>query len=49
VLGAAGFSVLVYLLLWDGALRGLDSQGGVGMLISLVIVVAVLVFRFPRD
>lgn len=49
VLGAAGFSVLVYLLLWNGALQGLDSQGGVGMLISLVIVVTVLVFRIPRD
>jgi hypothetical protein len=48
VVGAAASSIVVYLLLWDGALRGLDTKGGVGMLISLLILVAVLAFRVPR-
>jgi hypothetical protein len=39
-LGAAGFSVLIYLLFWDGKLQALPDQGGVGILISLGIVVA---------
>jgi hypothetical protein len=39
-LGAAGFSVLIYLLFWDGKFQALPDQGGVGMLISLGIVVA---------
>ncbi len=36
-LGAAGFSVLIYLLLWDGKFRELPDQGGVGLLINLGI------------
>jgi hypothetical protein len=40
-LSAAGFSVLIYLLLWDGKFHELPDQGGVGILISLGIFVAV--------
>jgi hypothetical protein len=40
-LGAAGFSVLIYLLLWDGKFQALPDQGGVGILISLGIFVVV--------
>ena len=39
--GAAGFSVLIYLLLWDGKFQALPDQGGVGILISLGIFVVV--------
>jgi hypothetical protein len=42
-LSAAGFSVLIYLLLWDGNFHALPDQGGVGILISLGIFVAVWV------
>lgn len=35
--GAAGFSVLIYLPLWDGKFQALPDQGGVGILISLGI------------
>jgi hypothetical protein len=48
VISAAAFSALLFALLWDGALRGLDAKGGVGILISVLILVAVLVFRLPR-
>lgn len=40
-LGATGFSVLIYLLFWDGKFQALPDQGGVGILISLGIFVAV--------
>jgi hypothetical protein len=40
-LSAAGFSVLIYLLLWDGKFQALPDQGGVGILISLGIFVVV--------
>lgn len=43
-LGAAGFSVLIYLLLWDGKFQALPDQGGVGILINLGIFVAVWMF-----
>lgn len=43
-LSAAGFSVLIYLLLWDGKFHELPDQGGVGILISLGIFVVVWMF-----
>lgn len=46
-LGAAGLSVLIYLLFWDGKLRELPEQGGVGMLINLVILIVVLLLKQP--
>ncbi len=43
VLGAAVFSSLVYILFWDGKLQKLDDQGGIGVLINLAIIIAVLI------
>jgi hypothetical protein len=40
--GAAGLSVLIYLLFWDGKFHDLPDQGGVGLLISLAILAVVL-------
>ena len=37
ILGAAVFSSLLYLLLWDGGWEHLDNKGGVGILINLGI------------
>jgi len=39
-LGAAGFSVLIYLLFWSGKFHDLPDQGGIGLLISLAIMAA---------
>lgn len=45
---AAGFSILIYLLLWNGRLQALDNNGWVGILINVGILVAVLIFRWPK-
>lgn len=47
VVGSSLFSSAIYLLTWDGKLRGLDNQGGIGILINLAILAAVLVFDWP--
>ncbi len=47
VVGAAVFSTVVYILLWNGRMQNLDGQGVVGILIDLAILVAVLVLRWP--
>lgn len=39
VIATAIFSTLIYILCWDGTSRRLDNQGGIGILINLVIIV----------
>ena len=39
-------STLVFLLLWDGKLRGLDEQGGVGILINSAILALVYLLKW---
>lgn len=46
IVSAALFSSVVYFLFWDGALQRLDDKGGVGLLINVVILAAVLL-RWP--
>jgi hypothetical protein len=46
-LGAAVFSMLVFVLFWDGKLKELADQGGVGVLIDLAILAAILIFHWP--
>ncbi len=48
VLAAAVFSGILYILFWNGRWQQLDSQGGIGILIDLAILAAVLVFRWPQ-
>jgi uncharacterized membrane protein YphA (DoxX/SURF4 family) len=48
VVSAAVLSSVVYILLWDGRFQGLDNKGGLGILINLAILVALLVFRWPE-
>lgn len=47
VVCAAALSAIAYFLLWDGAMQDLPGKGAVGVLISLAILVAVLIFRWP--
>ncbi len=47
VVGAAVFSASIFLLFWDGRLQALDEKGGVGLLINLVILVVVLLLKWP--
>jgi len=48
VVAVAVFSSVVYLLFWDGGWGHLDNKGGVGILINLVILAALLIFRWPK-
>jgi hypothetical protein len=36
-LAAAGLSVFIYMMFWDGKIHDLPDQGAIGLLISLVI------------
>jgi hypothetical protein len=45
VAGAAVFSTVMYCLLWDGVIQNLANKGGVGILINLAILVALIVFK----
>ena len=44
---ASIFSSAIYLLFWDGGFQHLDNKGGVGILINVTLLVALLVFRWP--
>lgn len=45
VVGTAVFSSLLYLVAWDGGWQNLDDKGGVGLLINVALVTAVLFLR----
>jgi len=46
-LAAAVFSMLVFVIFWDGKPKELADQGGVGVLIDLAILAAILFFHWP--
>jgi hypothetical protein len=48
VVSVAVFSSIIYILFWDGSLQSLDNKGGVGILINIAILVALLVLRWPN-
>lgn len=45
---SASFSVAVFVLFWDGSLQALADKGLFGILINAAILVALLVFKWPR-
>ena len=47
VVGAAALSAVMYILFWDGGPQRLDDKGGVGLLINIAILAAVLILRWP--
>lgn len=47
VVGGAVLSTFIYFLLWNGKLQRLDNQGGIGILINLAILAAVLLLGWP--
>jgi hypothetical protein len=47
VVVAAAISALLIFMLWDGRVQKLDDKGGVGLLIDLAILAALLVLRIP--
>jgi hypothetical protein len=48
VIAAAVFSSLIFILLWNGNMQNLSDKGGIGILINIVILAALLIFRWPR-
>lgn len=48
VIGGTVLSTVLYLLLWNGKMQGLDNQGFIGVLINLAILVVLLIFRWPK-
>ena len=47
VVGATAFSSIIYIILLNGSLQNLDGQGMVGLLIDIMIMVSVLILRWP--
>jgi hypothetical protein len=47
VVGAAVCSTVIFALFWNGKMERLDNQGGIGILINLAILVAVLMLEWP--
>ncbi len=48
VIATTAFSIILYILFWNGQLQQLDSQGGVGILIDAAILAAIILFRWPK-
>ena len=48
VVASGAFSAAAFVLLWDGKTQMLANNGLFGLLINLAILVALLVFRWPR-
>jgi hypothetical protein len=47
VVGSAAFSAVLIFLFWDGGMQKLADKGGIGLLINLAILVALLILRWP--
>lgn len=45
IVSSAAFSAVVIVLFWDGGRRRFRDEGGIGLLIDLAILVAVLILR----
>ena len=47
VVASAVVSAGLFLLCWNGQLKNIDSQGGVGFVLDMLILMAILVFPWP--
>jgi hypothetical protein len=47
VVGAAAFSAIIFVLLWDGGWQNLNDKGVFALLINAAILTVVLVFQWP--
>jgi hypothetical protein len=48
VVASAAFSAVMIILFWDGEMQMLDDKGGIGLLINLAILAALLVLQWPH-
>lgn len=47
VLLSAFISSIIFILLWDGKMKRLDDQGGIGILINVAIILSESFFNWP--
>ena len=47
VVASAVVSAVLFLLCWNGQLQNIDGQGAVGLVLDMLILIAILVFRWP--
>lgn len=47
VVYCASISSLIFILLWNGKMKRLDDQGGIGILINLAIIISLSFFNWP--
>ena len=47
IVGSTAFSAVIIVLFWDGVVQMLDNKGGIGLLVNLAILAALLVLRWP--
>ena len=47
IVGAAAFSIAIWLLFWDGTMQRLAEQGLIAIVINAAILFAVLGFHWP--
>jgi hypothetical protein len=48
VVDSAVFSIVLFVLFWDGSLHRLDNQGAIGILINAAILAAVAAYNWPQ-
>jgi hypothetical protein len=48
IVTVASFSAVIFILFWDGQMQALANKGLFAILINLAILIALLVFRWPR-
>ncbi|MDD5095613.1 MAG: hypothetical protein PHV74_14735, partial [Dehalococcoidia bacterium] len=49
MVGSAAFSVVSYILFWDKKLQRLPDKGGIGVLVNIVMVLALLILDWPSS
>ena len=47
VVASAVVSAVLFSLCWNGQLQNIDGQGAVGVVLDAIILIAVLIFRWP--
>jgi hypothetical protein len=47
VMYSAWYSSFFFILLWDGKMKRLDDQGGIGILINLAIIMSLYILNWP--
>ena len=47
VVASAVLSAVMFLLCWNGQLQNIDGQGAVGLVLDAIILITILLFRWP--